>query len=318
MRGAATDLLGMINDLLDLAKVEAGKVELRFGEVRVDEVFSALRGLFRPLIAGDAVALVFDAADELPVLLSDEAKLAQILRNLIANALKFTERGEVRVTARREGDGGRVLFAVEDTGVGIAPADHKRIFEEFSQVPHPFRKDTTGTGLGLPLSRRFAELLGGTLTVESALGRGATFTLALPAEAPGAVAAPSIAAEAAAGRRLLVIDDEPAARYVLRQALRDTGASVIEAEDGESGLERALDGRPDLIFLDLRLPGIDGYEVLEQLTSEPATRDIPVVIVTSLAPAALDRPRLAPARAILGKEEISRERLGDLVAALAG
>jgi signal transduction histidine kinase len=180
IRRSALGLSELVNDLLDLAKIEAGKVTLRITEFKLEEVFGGLRGMMRPLMAGhDAVNLVIEPAGVLPELHTDENKLSQILRNLISNALKFTETGEVRVTGRIIADG-RLEIEVTDTGIGIAPEDQARIFEEFSQVDHSIQKKVRGTGLGLPLSRKLAELLGGSLTVSSEPGRGSTFRCVLP------------------------------------------------------------------------------------------------------------------------------------------
>ena len=163
IRKAAEQLSELVNDLLDLAKVEAGKTVVRPAEFSVENLFGALRGMLRPLLLNQSVSLVFEDATALPPLYTDEGKVSQILRNLISNALKFTERGEVRVTAGRAGCGRvRSRFSVADTGIGIAPQDQARIFEEFTQLEHRLQSQVRGTGLGLPLSRRLAELLGGT------------------------------------------------------------------------------------------------------------------------------------------------------------
>ena len=179
IRQAARDLRELVDDLLDLAKVESGKSIVRPAAVVVDEVFGALRGMLKPLLRSQSVALVFDAEPDLPPLFSDAPKISQILRNLISNALKFTERGEVRVMARSAGEGA-IAFVVADTGIGIAPEHQMLIFDEFAQVEARGRAREGGSGLGLPLARRLAELLGGTLTVASAIGSGSTFTLTVP------------------------------------------------------------------------------------------------------------------------------------------
>ena len=185
IRRSAVGLSELVNDLLDLAKIEAGKVTIRPADFRLEEVFSGLRGMMRPLMIGhEGVNLVIEPAGNLPELHTDESKLSQILRNLVSNALKFTEAGEVRVTARMIAD--RLLeIEVKDTGIGIAPADQARIFEEFSQVENPIQKKVRGTGLGLPLSRKLAELLGGSLTVSSEPEHGSTFRCVLPLVHPG-------------------------------------------------------------------------------------------------------------------------------------
>ncbi|GJJ01484.1 sensor histidine kinase [Duganella rhizosphaerae] len=178
---AAGDLSELVNDLLDLAKIEAGKVELTIAPIEVDHLFSALKGMLRPLAPHPSVVeLVFVAPAQPLPLLSDEGKVAQILRNFISNALKFTEAGQVVVELRAGDDADDVTFTVTDTGIGIG-ADHLQlIFEEFSQIEHPLQRRAKGTGLGLPLCRKLATLLGGTVDVRSVAGAGSTFSLRLP------------------------------------------------------------------------------------------------------------------------------------------
>ena len=178
VQSAATTLAEMVNDLLDLAKIEAGRTEVRVGAFTPAELFGALRGMFRPLATSEAVTLVFDDVTHLTALATDEGKLSQILRNFISNALKFTEQGEVRVSAS-ELDG-MMSFAVADTGIGIPPDHQERVFEEFSQVESALQHRTTGTGLGLPLSRKLAELLGGEVALRSEVGQGSVFIVRVP------------------------------------------------------------------------------------------------------------------------------------------
>jgi len=179
VREAATNLSEMVNDLLDIARIEAGRSVVRPTSFTASDLFAALRGMFRALAPSDAVALAFDDPSELPPLVTDEGKLSQILRNFIANALKFTERGEVRVAASLDADG-RVTFAVADTGIGIAPEDQERIFDEFHQLDSALQRKATGAGLGLPLSRKLAELLGGRVAVASTPGLGSCFSVTIP------------------------------------------------------------------------------------------------------------------------------------------
>ena len=175
IRRSAQDLTDLVNDLLDLAKVEAGKVTIRPTTFSVESLFAALRGMLRPLLAqNSSVTLVFESADKLPELHTDEAKVSQVLRNFISNALKFTERGEVRVSARTSHDG-TIVFSVADTGIGIAPADQDRIFKEWEQVEGKFQKAAKGTGLGLPLSKKLTQLLGGDVYVKSDVGHWLDF-----------------------------------------------------------------------------------------------------------------------------------------------
>ena len=180
IRKAAESLLELVNDLLDLAKIEAGKIEVYPVEFQVATLFSALRGMLRPLFISEAVELVFEEPVDIPPLYTDEGKVSQILRNFLSNALKFTQHGEVRISATLSQDQKTVSFAVKDTGIGIAQEDQARIFEEFTQVAHPLQKRVKGTGLGLPLCRKLAELLGGSVAVASTVGVGSTFTAALP------------------------------------------------------------------------------------------------------------------------------------------
>ena len=181
IRKSAEDLLELVNDLLDLAKVEAGKVDVKPSEFSIADLFGGLRGSLKPLLTTPTVELAFEVDRALRSLYTDEQKVTQVLRNLISNALKFTERGEVRVVARHEPDNHRITFAVSDTGIGIPASDLGAIFEEFSQVETRLQKKVKGTGLGLPLSRSLATLLGGELTVESVVGRGSVFKLSIPA-----------------------------------------------------------------------------------------------------------------------------------------
>jgi signal transduction histidine kinase len=169
----------MVNDLLDLARIEAGRSVVRPTGFTAADLLAGLRGMFRALALTDTVAVVFEDPSDLPPFVTDEGKLSQILRNFIANALKFTENGEVRVSAAVEPDG-QVTFAVSDTGIGIAPEDQDRIFDEFHQLDSPLQRRATGSGLGLPLSRKLAELLGGYVAVRSTPGIGSVFSVTIP------------------------------------------------------------------------------------------------------------------------------------------
>jgi len=298
IRKAAEQLSELVNDLLDLAKVEAGRTEMRLVDCNIETLFGTLRGMLRPLLANASVSLVFDEASDLPDIVTDETKISQILRNLISNALKFTERGEVRVSARLV-DGGRVAISVADTGIGIDPSDHQRIFEEFTQLENPLQARMRGTGLGLSLSRRLSELLGGTLDIESSLGTGSTFTLTLPVAGPGP-----------GPTRVLVIDDQQVSRFVIAQCLDDDAYQITEATTAQDGLRLAQSGNHDVVLLDLMLPDMHGREVLAKLRAEPDTSSLPIVIVTATALDGVGKTRLLDwADAVLSKAELSRVTL---------
>lgn len=175
----AAEFADMVNDLLDLAKVEAGRIEVSPDWFEMVDVFSALRGMFKPMVFNPDVTLIFEEPVDVPKLFSDDRKLAQILRNFISNALKFTLRGEIRVSARRLTDE-TVQFAVCDTGIGIAPEFHHAIFQDYSQIDSPIQKRLRGTGLGLSLSKRLAEILGGEVAVDSEPQKGSTFYVTIP------------------------------------------------------------------------------------------------------------------------------------------
>lgn len=302
---SAQDLHEFVSDLLDLAKVEAGKIAVRPSPFELEDVFAALRGMFRPMATDPAVALVFEPS-HVGELTNDEHKVAQVLRNLISNALKFTERGEVRVRASYDPERDEVEVTVADTGSGIAADALEQIFEEFVQVDARTRRRERGTGLGLPLSRNLAQLMGGSLTVESLLGVGSTFTLRVPRvfEPPGS------AREERTGY-VLVVDDDRISRYVAREQLERVGWRVVEAADGEMALKLAAEADCRAIVLDLLMPGMSGFEVLEQLGRNPSTAELPVVIRTSLPIAEIDGTAVARAAGVFSKHDDSIEVVVD-------
>jgi signal transduction histidine kinase len=326
IRKAALDLSELVNDLLDLAKVEAGKTVVRTTEFEPDRMLGALRGLMRPLLQAEDVRLVIEEAPrDMPALMSDEGKVSQILRNFLSNAIKFTERGEVRLFARVVSESNEVAFSVSDTGIGIAEVDQARIFEEFSQIDSPVQRKVKGTGLGLALSRKLAELLGGRITLESEPGRGSIFTLWLPLE-QGAVRAeeavpgprPFETPEAATHARparptILVVDDDPASRYALARLVSGPTVEVAEAVNGADALERIRALRPSAIVLDLVMPGVDGLAVLAAMRDDAALRDVPTVVATSKVLSDEERTRLGHWRipvfpkSALGRPEASHE-----------
>jgi signal transduction histidine kinase/CheY-like chemotaxis protein len=307
---SAEALTALVNDLLDLAKVEAGRVDLHPTEFSTSELLGALRGMMRPLQTSDRVELVIEDRTSGLRLHTDEGKLAQILRNLVSNALKYTEQGQVRVEVSTRPPG-RIEFVVRDTGIGIPPAELKRIFDEFVQVRNPLQAKHKGSGLGLPLSRKLAGLLGGLISVESTPGVGSTFTLDVPAALP----LPESEAESAGepdspGVKILIVDDEEPTRYVLRQGLAaEPKWTILEAADGTEGLRLAQAEAPDFVVLDLNMPGLDGFEVFRTLKGDPATRHIPILVVTSALLTADVLKRLEGAIAVLPKSNVSRSVL---------
>jgi signal transduction histidine kinase len=307
VRRAAEDLESLVNDLLDLAKIEAGKIEVRPAEFEVATLFSALRGMLRPLLLNRSLSLVFDEPEGLPVMFTDEGKVSQVLRNFISNALKFTEAGEVRVSAERAGQS--VCFRVSDTGIGIAVEDQERIFEEFTQVSNPLQRNQKGTGLGLPLTRKLAGILGGTVGVRSTPGVGSTFWAEIPIEYDGpGVHRPVPPVDDDQPMRILIVDDDETARYTLANFATRPGAEIFEAENGLHGIARAAAERPDIILLDLMMPGVGGHEVLARLKSDPATAEIPVIIVTSRFVNEEERKQiLTRAASVVYKGDLSRE-----------
>jgi signal transduction histidine kinase/ActR/RegA family two-component response regulator len=325
IRRGAGALLEMVGDLLDLAKIEAGKVEVHPSEFTVENLFSTLRGVFRPMLTNKAVNLIFDAPGEIPALNTDEGKVTQILRNFISNALKFTERGEVRVRAALAAGGDHITFQVVDTGIGIAAADQDRIFEEFTQVENPLQRHAKGTGLGLPLSRNLARLLGGDVAVESEIGVGSTFSVTIPTRYSAEEKEPEAPAKVERLQtphpefRVLLIDDDESARYVIRKMLGRLSWLIDEAASGEEGLRMARETRPNLILLDLKIPGLSGFEILSMLKSDPVTGETPVVIVTSQTLTSGERKDLmARANAILSKEGLSQEGLVEAILQATG
>ena len=237
---SARDLQEMVNDLLDLAKVEAGKIRIRPKQFEVHELFSALKGMLKPLLADNtSVELLFEDASELPSLHTDEGKVSQILRNLISNALKFTPAGHVRVVARTAGPD-RVLFFVEDTGIGIAQEHQEDIFREFSQIENPLQERYRGTGLGLPLCRNLAMLLGGKIWLDSEPGKGSTFYVEIPViyvgEAVRIEDAGNLPAPEFHRAPVLLLEDNPETARILETYLRNTEfqpiltSSVAQAE----------------------------------------------------------------------------------------
>ena len=284
IRRSSQDLTDLVNDLLDLAKVEAGRVTIRPTPFRVDGLFAGLRGMLRPLLMqNSSVNLVFEDPVDIPEIYSDEARISQILRNFISNALKFTERGEVRISVK-QGDPGMIVFSVADTGIGIAPEDQERIFEEWTQVEGRHQKYVKGTGLGLPLSRKFAQLLGGDVSVTSQPGLGSTFFATIPvtvATERREPVLPKIRPEIHPGKQpVLVVEDNPEALFIYDKYLKDTRFQMIPAKSLKEARNVLRELRPKAIVLDVLLQGEHSWELLQELKQGPSTAEIPVFVIT--------------------------------------
>jgi signal transduction histidine kinase/DNA-binding response OmpR family regulator len=286
---SAGELSELVNDLLDLAKVEAGKIDVKPRHFEVQEFFGALRGMLKPLLAGNNLELTFDAAPGIPTLYTDEGKVSQVVRNLISNALKFTRKGHIQVTAAAD-DSGWIAFRVADTGIGIALEDQERIFEEFVQIEGEMQSQVKGTGLGLPLSRRLTELLGGTLSVESKPGVGSTFTARIPIRAGHApqqgLGSPSPAETA--GASILFVEDNQETIFVHQAAMKSSAyravfvANIPEARDAMKIM------KPELIVLDRLIHEKDCLYYIEELRSQGYAGPILVVSVVDDEKSALE------------------------------
>jgi signal transduction histidine kinase/ActR/RegA family two-component response regulator len=293
IQSAGRSLAQLIDDLLDLTRIEAGHMQPRPIATDLRALFDDLRTMFTLRVAEKGLRLQFAVADETPrSLLLDAARVRQVLVNLIGNAIKFTEAGEINVTASIEPAGpnrSRLRLAVTDTGPGITAEHHATIFETFSQVAYNGPAD--GAGLGLAISRRLAIMMGGNISVRSEPGRGATFALELPdvASLPSSDAGPASGASppeqdaSLAPARVLIADDRAENRDLLAQFLSDQPVEILQANDGETAVVMARDERPDLILMDLAMPGIDGLEAARRIKADSATAGIPILAVTAAA-----------------------------------
>ena len=296
VNSAGQHLLSLINDILDLSKIEAGRMDLYLERFDLQQLLKEARDTVMPLIEKNGNQLAIDFDEDLGTVRADMTKVRQSLFNLLSNAAKFTHEGVVTMRARREpdGDGERVLLSVSDTGIGIPGDKVEHVFDEFSQADESTTRDYGGTGLGLAISRRFCRMMGGDLTATSTVGEGSTFTIEFPAKVDALEAAKAVSEEGDAvasesgepvgtdSGPVLVIDDDPDAREILRRSLEEDGYPVVTAESGEQGLELALSHKPAVITLDVIMPGMDGWAVLRELKRDEELRHIPVVLVTLL------------------------------------
>ncbi|MGM0557938.1 MAG: response regulator [Myxococcota bacterium] len=288
---AGEHLLALINDILDLSKVEAGKMDIDFMPVDLDRLLEEVVETTRPMIDknDNSFSMSLDHEGEL---MADRTKLKQVLLNLVGNAAKFTKGGHIEVATREEfADGDRFIrIEVSDTGTGISEDKQAQLFEPFTQADNSSTREHGGTGLGLTICKRFTEMMGGHIHLDSEPGEGSTFTVILPFRRSGSDAEESqVTVDLedlddiefdAAGRRVLVIDDDTNVHELMRRFLEPRGFQVIAALDGEQGIEIAREARPDVITLDVMMPGRDGWSVLSELKSDPELAAIPVVMVS--------------------------------------
>jgi signal transduction histidine kinase/DNA-binding response OmpR family regulator len=298
IHGAGKHLLSLINDILDLSKIEAGRMDLYLERFELDSMLNDVVGTITPLIEKKGNTLVVETPDDLGVIRADLTKVRQSLFNLLSNAAKFTENGTITLAARREKESDRdwIYLSVKDEGIGIAADKLGGLFEEFTQADESTTRNYGGTGLGLAISRRFCQMMAGDITVESTPGAGSTFTIRLPAEvgaleaarASGGedeVAAPASAVQTRRQVRgdrqtILVIDDDDDTCDMLRRTFEKDGYSVAVAMSAEEGLRLARELMPDAITLDVMMPGTDGWTLLRNLKSDSGLMNIPVIMLT--------------------------------------
>ena len=288
IQGAGKHLLGLINDILDLSKIEAGKMDLYLEEFEVGELIDEVASTIQPLAEANGNAVQVSLGDGLTTMFADLTKVRQNLYNLLSNACKFTRGGIIELCARRDpGSADHLEFIVADSGIGMAPDQVSRVFEAFTQAEATTTRRFGGTGLGLTITKKFCEMMGGSIAVASTQGVGTTFTIRLPVRASpfDDALAKTVEGETALtlpdGRStLLVIDDDPNVGEIMKRSMSKEGYRVVAAADGQTGLRMARELRPDAITLDVMMPGMDGWSVLRELKADPELMQIPVVMLT--------------------------------------
>ncbi|TAG64169.1 MAG: response regulator, partial [Oscillatoriales cyanobacterium] len=291
----AERLTSLINDVLDIAKMEAGRVEWQLQPTNPVQILKQAIAATSSLLEKNNLKLIKDFSPGLPQVLVDRDRMVQVAINLISNAVKFTESGSVTCRARVEGD--ELVISIIDTGIGIAPEDQSKVFERFKQVGDILTEKPKGTGLGLPISKQIVEHHGGRIWLESELGKGSTFFFSIPLvkniesvekckiinDLIGQLKQQVLSRTplgVKGGQQLLVVDNEPNIRDILRQSLEQEGYKVAEAINGRDAISQAKAVKPDLIILDVMMPHIDGFDVAAVLKNDPETRGIPIIIVS--------------------------------------
>ncbi|MBL9215245.1 MAG: response regulator [Opitutaceae bacterium] len=291
---AARHLLGLINDVLDISKIEAGKMELYLETFELSKVVTEVISTASPLVAKKGNSLVVDCPPDIGTMHADATKLRQMLLNLLSNASKFTEKGTVTLKVRRQrGEPeDNIELAVIDSGIGMTPEQLARLFQAFSQADASTSSKYGGTGLGLAISKQFAQMMKGEINVTSTPGVGSTFTIRLPANVQSkqpkivGTSSPKLTRSPFPTQtrpKILVIDDDKEIRIVIAELLNMSGYEVIEAASGQQGLDLADQSAPDLILLDVMMPGIDGWTVLTKLQSKPRLADVPVIVLSAVS-----------------------------------
>ena len=283
IKNNADRLANLVSDILDISRIESGRVKLDLKPISLREVVDEISATFQPKVEEKSLKYEVDIPDDLPPVLADRDRLAQIFTNLVGNACQYTpEGGSVKVSARVVGD--KVQVDVSDTGIGIAPEDIPKVFDRFFRADHPKVREAPGTGLGLAITKAFVEMHGGEIWVQSELGKGSTFSFTIPvAEEAVEVSKEEELPIEEKHRRILVVDDDRDMAELIRHHLEEEGFEVTLAFSGEDALWLAREFKPDLITLDVRLGDMDGFEVLERLKKDDETAHIPVVIVSVVA-----------------------------------
>jgi signal transduction histidine kinase/DNA-binding response OmpR family regulator len=278
--GSGKHLLDLLNDILDLSKVEAGRMELERSTFSVRQTMDYGLSLMRERALRQAVTLRLDVAPGVGLVEADELRFKQVVLNLLSNAVKFTPAGG-EVVVRAAADGAELVVSVSDTGIGVPPEDRERIFESFQQGGRAATQQE-GTGLGLTLCRRIVDLLGGRMWLDSEQGKGSTFSFAIPLGAPVSAGRRTAKPQRRGEPLVVVIEDDRRSLELLMLYLQDAGVAVVDARDGPEGLDAVRRLGPSAVVLDIRLPGMDGWDVLAALKADPATATVPVVVVSML------------------------------------
>ncbi|WP_320775371.1 ATP-binding protein [Streptomyces sp. CRN 30] len=312
VQASGSTLLALVDELLDVAKAESGRLEPHPAETDLRALLHQLRGTLLGTARPGVELLIPDHTQHGP-LVTDEVMLTRVLRNVLSNALKFTVEGTVtlEVTEDGEGDDARFVFRISDTGVGIPTDELERVFEEFYQVRGPHQRGRAGTGLGLPYARRLTELLEGRLTLDSRLDHGTQVVIEIPARTarPAAAEPDPAAAPRPLARSVVIVDDDERFLAGVRPMLERLAESVTVLTESGRAVATVEREQPDAVFLDLHMPGTDGYEVHRLLGENPATAGVPVVVLTALEAPEVDRSRLARARAVLNKSRLTSAEL---------